>query len=89
MAFIKLEKAYDRVPMKLIWKTLRNKCISNDYVQIIQDMYEGATTNIRTVCGERAKFHVGVGLYQGSGLSPYLFALIMDDLTLGIQDEVS
>ena len=29
---------------------------------------------------------VGVGLHQGSSLSPYLFAMIMDVLARGIKD---
>ena len=34
------------------------------------------------------EFPITVGLHQGSALSPYLFALIMDELTREIQDNV-
>lgn len=88
MNFIDLKKAYDRAPRKLIWRILRNKYIPNNYVDIIQDMYEEVTGNVRGICGETTEFAVGVGLYQGSALGPYMFALIMDDLTSEIQDEV-
>ena len=30
-----------------------------------------------------------IGLHQGSALSPYLFALLMDEVTTHIQEEVS
>ena len=44
-------------------------------------MYSGAMTIVRTVVGETNDFSITVGLHQGSALSPYLFALIMDELT--------
>ena len=39
--------------------------------------------------GERNEFVIIVGLHQGSTLSPYLFVLVMDELTRHIQEEVS
>ncbi|XP_071739679.1 uncharacterized protein [Rutidosis leptorrhynchoides] len=58
MVFLDLEKAYDSVPRKLIWKTL----------------------NVRGI--------PKVGLHQGSALSPFLFALILDELSQGIQENI-
>ena len=43
---------------------------------------------VRTASGETTEFPVTIGLYQGSALSPYLFALIMDGLTAHIQEKV-
>ena len=36
--------------------------------------------------GHRVMIPLGVGLHQGSSLSPYLFAMIMDVLACGIND---
>ena len=55
---------------------------------MIRDMYEGAMTTIRSPAGETEEFPITVGLHQGLALSPYLFALVMDELTRDIQDEV-
>lgn len=44
-------------------------------------MCDGAITSVRTIGGETSEFVIAVGLHQGSTLSPYLFALVMDELT--------
>ncbi|KAF3647233.1 putative pre-mRNA-processing factor 6-like [Capsicum annuum] len=51
-------------------------------------MYEGAKTQVRTAGGDSEHFTVLTGLHQGSTLSPFLFALVMDVLTRRIQGEV-
>ena len=50
-------------------------------------MYDGATTTMRSAAGLTEEFKVGVGLYQGSALSPFLFAIIMDKLTEDIRKD--
>ena len=89
MVFIDLEKAYDRVPRDIIWWVLEKKGVTKGYIDVIRDMYEGVVTTIRSSVGETNEFPITVGLHQGSTLSPYLFALVMDELTRNIQDEVS
>ena len=70
-AFIDLEKAYDRVPREELWVCLRLAETSECYIRIIQDMYDGATTTVRSGAGLTEEFKVGVGLHQGSALSPF------------------
>ena len=48
-------------------------------------MYNRATTTVRSAVGLTEEFKVGVGLHQGSALSPFLFAIIMDKLTEDIR----
>ncbi|XP_013139833.1 PREDICTED: uncharacterized protein LOC106104347 [Papilio polytes] len=50
-------------------------------------MYERANTHVRSEAGVTDKFSVAVGLHQGSALSPYLFLLVIDALTVEIQEE--
>ncbi|GJY57521.1 retrovirus-related pol polyprotein LINE-1 [Tanacetum coccineum] len=59
-----------------------------DLEKVIQDMYEGAGTYVRTPTGNSEYFPVDVGLHQGSAISPYLFALILDELSRGIQESI-
>ena len=45
------------------------------------------TTTVRSAAGLTEEFKVGVGLHQGSALSPFLFAIIMDKLTEDIRKD--
>ncbi|KAL5553829.1 hypothetical protein UlMin_041230 [Ulmus minor] len=50
-------------------------------------MYKGVATSVRSVGEMSSEFLVLVGLHQGSVLSLYLFALIMNELMKHIQDD--
>ena len=82
-----LEKAYDKLPKEKTWECLRLAETSECYVRVIKDTYDGATTTVRCAAGRTEEFEVEVGLYQGSALSPFLFAIIMDKLTEDIRKE--
>ena len=55
-AFIDLEKACDRVPREELWKCLRLVETSECYITIIKDMYDGATTTVRSATGLTEEF---------------------------------
>ena len=59
------------------------------YIDIIKDTYDGAVANVRTCESLTSDFSITIGLHQGSALSPFLFAIVMDELTRAIQDEIS
>ena len=86
MAFVDLEKACDRVPRQEVWRYIREKGVPEKYVMIVQDMYEGARTRLKSSVALTDMIPVGVGLHQGSSLNPYLFAMIMNVLARGKKD---
>ena len=85
--FVDLEKAYDRVPREELRYCMRKSGIQEKYVRLVQDMYEGSQTVVRCAVGTTESFKVKVGLHQGSALSPFLFAVIMDRLTEEVRRE--
>ena len=88
VTFIDLEKAYDSIPREEIWRSSRERNVPEKYIRLIQDMYQGCKTVVRSAAGESNSFEVEVGLHQGSALSPYLFLLLMDVLTQDVRKDV-
>ncbi|KAK3574586.1 hypothetical protein QTP86_010846 [Hemibagrus guttatus] len=85
--FVDLEKAYDRVPREELWYCMRKSGVAEKYVRVVQDMYERSRTVVRFAVGQTEEFKVEVGLHQGSALSPFLFAMVMDQLSEEVRQE--
>ena len=80
-AFVDLEKAFDRVPRKVLWWALRSLGVEEWAVCVIQGMYTDVKSRVR-VNGQYSKeFGVGVGVHQGSVLSPLLFIHVLEALS--------
>ena len=76
--FVDLEKAYDRIPRDLVYWCLRKRNVPEKLVRLVQTTYHGARTVVRTKYGKTDEFNIRVGLHQGSGLSPFLFTVVLD-----------
>ncbi|KAK3574515.1 hypothetical protein QTP86_008562 [Hemibagrus guttatus] len=85
--FVDLEKAYDRVPREELWYCMRKSGVAEKYIRVVQDMYERSRTVVRCAVGQTEEFNVEVGLHQGSALSPFLFAIVMDQLSEEVRQE--
>jgi hypothetical protein len=82
IAFVDLEKAFDRVPREVLWWALRKLGVEEWMVNVIRSMYAGATTAVKLRSGESKEFEVRVGVHQGSVLSPLLFTIVLEALSL-------
>jgi exonuclease III len=85
--YVDLEKAYDRIPRDVILGSLRKKGVPERLVRVVEDMYGGARTTVRTDEGSSDQFEVKVGLHQGSALSPFLFVVVMDVVSESVARE--
>ena len=51
-------------------------------------LIKNRVTGVRNTCGETVELPMTIGLHQGPALSSYLFAMIMNELTTHIREEV-
>ena len=63
MAFIDLDKAFDRVPRKVIWWALRKLGVDEWIVRLVQGMYSNARSCVRIGEGYSEEFEVKVAVH--------------------------
>lgn len=86
LIFLDLEKAY-KVLRQWIWQTLKKKGIPNDNIEIIQDVHDGAVTSVQSV-QDVVWVPSGNEIAPSVLFEPLFIALVMDNITADIQDEV-
>ena len=79
--FVDLEKAFDRVPRKVLWWAMRKIGLEEWIVCLVQALYDGTKCRVRVNGKLGQPFDVQVGLHQGSVLSPLLFIIVLEALT--------
>ena len=78
MCFVDIEKAFDRVPRKVMDWAMRKKDLPEVIVRAVMSLYHGAKTKVRVESESSEKFLVEVGVHQRSVLSTLLFAIAVD-----------
>ena len=81
LCFVDLEKAFDRVPRKVMEWALRKKGLAEVLVRAVMSLNEGSRTKVRVGSGMSDEFGVRVGVHQGSVLSPLISAIVVDVVT--------
>ena len=87
VAYINLEKAFDRVDREAMWRVLGMYGINGQLLKAMQNLYEKSEACVR-VCREEGEwFEVGVDLRQGCVMSPWLFNLFMDAVMKEVREK--
>ena len=81
MAFVDLEKAFDRVPREVLWWAMRKVGVEEWLIRLVQSMYTNARSRVRVDDTYSDDFSVKVGVHQGSVLSPLLFIIVLEALS--------
>ena len=79
--FVDLEKAFDRVPRKVIKWALRRQGVPERLIRLVMALYKNSKSKVKTSVGTSEEFNIGVGVHQGSALSPLLFILVIQEAT--------
>ena len=87
MAFIDLDKTYDKIPRKEVWQCMRERYVPEKYVRYVQETYRDLNTRVRSAVSTTDSFGVGVGLHQESSLSPFLFNIVFDVLKERVRED--
>ena len=81
MCFVHLEKAFDRVPRRVLEWAMRKRGIPEAMVRAVMSLYEGAKTRVRVGLELSEEFEVKVGVHKGSAFLPLFFAIMVDVIT--------
>ena len=81
MCFVDLKKVIDRVPRRVMQWALRKKELLKILVKVVMSLYEGSMTKVKVGSEFSEEFYVVIGVHQGSVLSPWLFAIVVDVVT--------
>ena len=88
VAFMDLEKAYDRVDRDALWTIVKMYGVNEKLVKAMQSFYSGSKACVRVGRKESEWFDVKVGLRQGCVMSPWLFNLYADGVVREVNARV-
>ena len=81
MAFLDLEKAFDRVPREVVWWALRQMDVDGWLINAVKSVCGSAEASVEVGGVGGGDFPVEVGVRRGSVLGPLLFVVVVEALS--------
>ena len=88
LAFMDLEKAYDRGDRDAMWNVLRSYGVDGRLLKAVKNLYVGSKAYVRVGNELSEWFPVRVGLRRGCVMSPWLFGMYVDGVVREVNARV-
>ena len=89
VAFMDLEKAYDKVERDGMWQVMRINGVGGRVLRGIKSFYDDGRACVRVGGEVSESFEVKMGLRQGCVMSPWLFNMYMDGVVREVYNRVN
>jgi hypothetical protein len=86
--WVKTATFIQKVARMFMWWALEKQKVRTKYITLIRDMYDNVVKSFRASDSETNTFPITIGLHLESALSPYMFSLMMDNVTKDIQGDI-
>ena len=80
-SFVDLEKAFDRIPRKILWWALRKLLDQNGSSKSYRNCNYNLSSKVRVESSYGDSYGVNVEIHRGSVLSPLLFIFVLEALS--------
>ena len=80
--FVDYKQAFDRILRVLLWQKLIATEINGNIITVIYNMYNNAKSCVKQQTLISGFFPCDIGVRQGENLSPFLFAIFLNDFEL-------
>ena len=80
--YVDYKQAFDRISRVALWRKLIANEINGNIVTVIYNMYKGAKSCVKQQTLMSGLFSCNIGVRQGENLSPFLFAIFLNDFEL-------
>ncbi|XP_023210578.1 uncharacterized protein LOC111613451 [Centruroides sculpturatus] len=85
IAWLDIANAFGNIPHHTLWESLRWHGIHQDAICVLQQLYEGSSTCVRTSTGYTDPIPMNSGVKQGCPISPLLFILALEPAIRRVQ----